>query len=190
MKLYYLPGACSLAAHILLREAGADFSLSKVDPATGRTAEGEDYRTINPLGYVPALAVPGQGVMLENGAILPWLAERFGFAGEGGRAPMLEEIAFLSSELHKAYSPFFRQPEPAGEARREAERHLRTRLGRYEEAYAAPTFDAAKVYAFVITGWSPHAGIALDAYPAILAMRQALAERPSVRAAMAAEGLL
>jgi len=190
MKLYYLPGACSLASHILLREAGADVDLAEVVRATGRTADGEDYRTINPLGYVPALTGTEAGTLLENGAVLPYLAERFDFVGEGGRYCMLEEIAFLSSELHKAYGPFFHDPNLAGAAREAAERHLHSRLARYEQAYAALGFDAAKVYAFVVTGWSPHVGVRLDAYPRIGAMRAELAGRPSVKAAMQAEGLL
>ena len=190
MKLYYLPGACSLASHILLREAGADFALAKVERGTGRTADGEDYGAINPLGYVPALAGTEFGTLLENGAILPYLAERFGFVGEGGRYRMLEDIAFLSSELHKAYSPFFHDPELAGGARQDAEKRLHSRLKQYEDAYAAPMFDAAKVYAFVITGWSSHVDVSLQGYPRINAMRDALADRRSVRAAMQAEGLL
>lgn len=189
MKLYYMPGACSLASHILLEEAGADFTLAKVERGRGRTSDDEDYLTISPLGYVPALTGAETGPLVENGAILPYLADRFGFAGDGGRYRMLEEIAFLSSELHKAYSPFFHDPALAGAARDAAERHLHTRLQRYEEGYAAPTFDAAKVYAFVITGWSPHIGITLDAYPRIQAMRAVLADRASVQAAMRAEEL-
>lgn len=189
MKLYYLPGACSLAAHILLREAQADFELARVEGGAGRTADGEDYAAINPLGYVPALAGTEAGILVENGAILPYLADRFGFVGEGGRYRLLQEVAFLNSELHKSYSPFFRDPDMTGEVRQKAEQHLHTRLRRYEEGYAEPGFDAAKVYAFVITSWSQHVGVSLDAYPRINAMRAAIADRPSVRAAMQAEGL-
>lgn len=187
MKLYCLPGACSLASHILLREGNADFALAKVDPATGRTSHGEDYHAVNPLGYVPALAGTEHGTLLENGAILPYLADRFGFVGQGGRYRMLEEIAFLSSELHKAYSPFFHDGALSGDARDRAEARVHSRLLRYEDAYAAPAFDAAKVYAFVITGWSDHVGIALDDYPRIRALRAALADRQSVVAALEAE---
>lgn len=189
MKLYYLPGACSLASHILLREAEVAFDLARVERGTGLTSEGEDYRRINPLDYVPALATPDAGTLIENGAIIPYLADRFGFEGTGGRYRMLEEIAYLSTELHKAFSPFFRDPEMSAEARKAAERHLHSRLQRYEEAYADTGFSAAKAYAFVITGWSRHIGIGLDDYPRIRAMQSAFAQRPSVRAAMAAEGL-
>lgn len=190
MKLYYLPGACSLASHILLREAGAQFEVSKVERGTGRTVDGEDYSRINPLGYVPALATPDAGTLIENGAILPYLADRFGFAGDGGRYAMLEEISYLSTELHKAFGPFFKAGGLTPEERASAERHLHTRLQRYEEAYAASEFSAAKAYAFVITGWSRHVGVSLADYPRILAMQAHLAGMESVKAAMAAEGLV
>ena len=187
MKLYYLPGACSLASHILLREAGVDFATSRV--ANGRAEDGEDFRSVNPLGYVPALAGTEFGTLLENGSILPYLADRFGFVGVRGRYRLLEEIAFLSSELHKAYSPFFRDPELSGAPREAAERHLHSRLDRYEQAFAETDFDAAKAYAFVITGWSPHVGVSLDSYPRIQALRQHLSDRVSVKEALRAEGL-
>ncbi|MBA3678336.1 MAG: glutathione transferase GstA [Sphingosinicella sp.] len=189
MKLYYLPGACSLASHILLREAGADFTLVQVERGTGRTTDGGDYTAINPLGYVPALGETEHGILLENGAILPFLAQKFGFVGIGGFHSMLQEIGFLSTELHKAYSPFFKNPNIAGRDREGAESQLHSRLGRYEQAYAGTDFNAAKAYAFVITNWSAHVGVSLEKYPRINAMRDALSARRSVRAAMAAEGL-
>ncbi len=188
MKLYYLPGACSLTSHILLREAGSDFELARVDTKTYRTNDGEDYKKVNPLGYVPALLTDDVGLLLENGAILPYLADRFGFAGSAGRYKLLEEIAYLSSELHKAFGPFFADPDISGDERDTAERHLYLRLKRYDEAYAADEFDAAKAYAFVITNWAAFAKVSLENYPAIASMRAKIQARPAVVTAMAAEG--
>ena len=187
MKLYYLPGACSLASHILLREAGIPFELVRVHTETKEVEDAGDYLAINPLGYVPALTTPNVGTLIENGAILPYLADRFGFAGPGNRYSFLQSISFLSSELLKAYSPFFSDAEMSGDPREKAVVKLHTRLSRLDTAYAFPRFDAATVYAFVITSWSDAVGVSLDAYSNIQAMRAIIAERPSVQEAMAAE---
>jgi glutathione S-transferase len=189
VKLFYLPGACSLTSHILLNEAGVDFEIVRVDTETFLTNDGEDYEKVNPLGYVPALLTDDVGLLLENGAILPYLADRFSFAGSASRYKLLEEIAYLSTELHKAFSPFFAKPDISGDARYAAERHLHTRLKRYDEAYAADEFDAAKVYAFVITNWATFAKVTIEDYPAINSMRAKIQARPAVGTALAAEGL-
>lgn len=189
MKLYYVPGACSLTSHILLREAGAEFELARVETGTYETTDGEDYKKVNPLGYVPALLTDDVGLLLENGAILPYLADRFGYGGSASRYKLLEEIAYLSTELHKAFGPFFADADISGDARDTAERHLHTRLKRYDEAYATDEFDAAKAYAFVITSWAAFAKVSLDNYPAIISMRAKIQARPAVEAALAAEGL-
>lgn len=189
MKLYYLPGACSLASHILLKEAGVDFEVAQVERGTGKTVSGEDYSQVNPLGYVPALKTPDAGTLIENGAVIPYLADKFGFEGSEGRYRMFEELSYLSTELHKAFSPFFRDSNMEPEAREAAVKHLHSRLQRYEDEYAASDFSAAKTYAFVITGWARHIGVSLEDYPRILAMQAAFAERPAVQAALKAEGL-
>src|SRR5580765_4319818 len=120
MKLYYAPGACSLAAHIVLREIDRTFDLERVDLKTHRTARGVDYYTINPKGYVPALALdgPGSELLTENVAILSYLADLAPVAhvappsGTFARYHLLEWLAFVSTEVHKQFGPLFAPTTP------------------------------------------------------------------------------
>ena len=115
MKLYYSPGACSLAAHIILNEINVDFDLVRVDLKTHKTEKGVDYYEINPKGYVPALEINPGLILTENVAILPFLAQHDPkqdlIPPSGlGRAKVLEWLGYLNSELHDAYSVFFSAP--------------------------------------------------------------------------------
>lgn len=112
MKLYYSPGACSLATHIVLRELDLPFELERVDTATGRTETGADFRAINPKGYVAVLELDDGQVLTESTALLQYVADlrpEAGLAPEGGlaRARLQEQLNFTSSELHKAFGPLF-----------------------------------------------------------------------------------
>ena len=112
MKLYYSPGACSLAAHIILNEINVDFDLERVDLKTHKTSKGADYYEINPKGYVPALEINPGLILTENVAILPFLAQHDPkqdlIPPSGmGRAKVLEWLGYLNSELHDAYAVFF-----------------------------------------------------------------------------------
>ncbi|MFE8071210.1 glutathione S-transferase N-terminal domain-containing protein [Marinobacteraceae bacterium S3BR75-40.1] len=110
MKLYFKPGACSLASHIVLRELGVDFTLESVDTKTQRTENGTDYRSINPKGYVPALDI-GNAVLTEGPAILQYLAESTALIPPKEtleKARMQEHLNYIASELHKAFGPFFK----------------------------------------------------------------------------------
>lgn len=105
MKLYYSPGACSLADHIALREAGLPFELEKVDLRTKRTESGADYTAVSPKGYVPALTLDGGETLTENIAVLDWIAQAGGNAPSGplGRTRLLEALAYISTEVHKSF---------------------------------------------------------------------------------------
>src|SRR5579864_1069587 len=108
MKLYLSPGACSLADHIALHEAGLDFDRIKVDLKAKRTEDGRDYSQINPKGYVPALEFDDGEVLTENIAILSVAADKAPAltpAGQFGRFRLLEMLAFISTEIHKAFKP-------------------------------------------------------------------------------------
>ena len=111
MKLYLSPGACSLADHIALHEAGVDFDRVKVDLKAKRTEDGRDYNEINPKGSVPAIELDDGQVLTENIAILHWVAElapELGLPGPMGHFRLLETLAFISTEIHKSFKPFFK----------------------------------------------------------------------------------
>lgn len=202
MKLYYAPGACSLAPHIALREAERRFDLERVDLRTKRTASGADYRAINPKGYVPALALdePGTVILTEVPAVLVYVADLAPEtrlappAGTFARYHLLEWLAFVSSELHKQFGPMFApDPQPAWiDAQR---RKIGERLLYVEEVLATrevllgETFSVADAYLFVILRWCDQFGIDLGVWPSLTVYRQRIAERPAVRAALDAEGL-
>src|SRR5665213_3615871 len=118
LKLYYSPGACSLSPHIALREAGLDFTLEKTDLKTKQTASGGDIRTVNPKGYVPTLVLDNGEVLTEGPAIVQWIADQnpsSGLAPAAGtiaRYHLMEWLNFITSELHKNYSPLFNPNAP------------------------------------------------------------------------------
>src|SRR3954462_11804785 len=109
MKLYYSPGACSLAGHIVAAEGGLALDLEKVDLKTHKTEGGEDFYAINPKGYVPTLKLDDGSILAENAAVLPFLGDKAGSMPKEGmdRYHALEWIGFINSELHKSFSPLF-----------------------------------------------------------------------------------
>lgn len=202
MKLYYKAGACSQAIHITLNELGIDFDLDAVDRATGKTESGIDFKTKSPAGYVPALELDGGDVLTEGVAIQQYLADSHPESGLAPKPATIERAHFngflnwLSSELHKAFSPFFKQ-KLEGEARQAAVDHLASRLDMLEQRLSdgraftnGKSFSVADPYAFVITGWADRLGVGLERWPLISAFRARLLERETVRAALRAEGLL
>jgi glutathione S-transferase len=193
MILYFAPGACSLADHIVLLEAGLPFSGVKVDLKTHRTEDGRDFTEINPKGYVPALELDGGEMLTENIAILSWAADRAPALtpkGELGRYRLLEALAYISSEVHKAFKPFF--DPSAGEAdKAKAGAQIGKRLGflagRLQGDYLLGDFSAADAYLFVMLTWAEKQRLALaDPLPAYAARMKA---RAAVRQALAEEGL-
>lgn len=199
MKLYYSPGACSLAAHITLIEAGAKFDLEKVDLGTKKTGNGADFLAVNPRGAVPVLVFDDGTVLTECAAITMHVADNAPGSdmpahGTIERARLYEAFNYLSSELHKSYSPFFR---PMSDEARKAQTDLlnarlsviETRLGDGRTWIAGDRYTPADAYFFVLTSWSEGIGHDLSAYPHINALRARIAARPAVRQAMKAEGL-
>jgi glutathione S-transferase len=200
VKLYFSPGACSLAPHITLEEIGADFQPVKVDLATRRTETGDDYRAVNPSGKVPALILDSGEILTENPAILAYIADQKPDAGlappEGSleRYSLLSRLSFLGSEVHKSFVPLF-SPGASDEAKASATAAVKTHLVALEkelsgrEYYGGDKFSVADAYLFAILGWPGYVGIDLNAYPALSAYRAKIAQRPAVNAALRAEGL-
>ena len=200
MKLYFAPGACSLAAHIALRECDANFELEKVNLETHKTSSGEDYMKINPKGYVPALKLDDGGLLTEVGTVLQYVADR---KPDSGLAPalgtmeryrLMEWLNFISSEIHKTISPFFKPD--THEATKEA---LKTQLARrfdYVENrlgerpwLMGDRFTIADIYLFVVTNWTNFHKIDITKWRKLKDFMSRVAARPKVQEALKAEGL-
>ncbi len=193
MKLYLTPGACSLADHIALHEAGLTFDPVRVDLATKRTEDGGDYTKINPKGYVPALVLDDGQVLTENIAILSWVADRapaLAPDGELGRIRLIELLAFIATELHK---PFVRSFFPTSDADKEAaEGMIRRRLAFVAERMPGDFLfgdevSAADAYLYVMLRWARMQG--LDLPQPLAAFVERMNARPAVRQALQHEGL-
>jgi glutathione S-transferase len=200
MKLYYLTGACSMAANISLREAGLPFELVKVDRHTRKTADGLDFNEVNPKGYVPALKLDNGQVLTENIAVLQYIADRNPAAklappaGTLERYRLIEWLSFISTEVHKAFSPLFRQ-DVAEAVKEYARKNLTTRLDYLERVMAGRTFvigeqfTVADAYQFVVLGWAPHVQVDLGQWPQLKRHGERIGARPHVIEALKAEGL-
>ena len=201
MKLYYSPGACSLAPHIVASEAGVPIELVKVDLASHKLADGTDYYTINPRGYVPLLELDDGTRITEVAAIVQYLADSKGAthlapaAGTFERVRLNQWLAFISSELHKVFSPWLWHKETADSTRRTVLDKLATRFAELEavlskQPFLAGEYSVADAYAFAIVNWARLLSLPLTPYPNLQAWLARVAERPHVRAALEAEGLL
>jgi glutathione S-transferase len=204
MKLYYATGTCSLSPHIVAREAGIPLALERVDISKNphRTETGADFTEINPKGYVPALRLDDGALLTEGVAIVQYLADQVpdsGLAPPAGtmeRYRLQEWLTFISSELHKMFSPWLFHPEHGELAQRVAKEKIAQRLAFVDSGLATKTFlmgdrfTAADAYCFTIVGWSSFARIGLAQYPNLRAYMDLIADRPKVREAMRAEGML
>jgi glutathione S-transferase len=200
MKLYYAPGACSLAVHIALREAGADFQLAKVDLATHTLDGGASYLEIAPRGYVPLLELDDGSRHTEAAALLQFVADLdpaqalIGAPGTERRLAVVEWLAFVATELHKVFSPWLWHKETADSTRAAAKAKLAARFAELDAHLAthewlADPFSVADAYAYTIVNWSSVLGLSLKAHPHLQAYLARVAARPQVRAALQAEGL-
>lgn len=200
MKLYYSPGACSLSPHIVLLEAGVPFEKVRVDNKTKTTEGGGDYKAINPLGYVPALQLDDGTVITEGPAIVQYIADKAPGKklapanGSFERVKLQTWLNFVTSELHKGFSPLFNAAMP-DEAKKYFRERLGTRFAHLDKHLASneflmgKDFSVADAYAFVISNWARAVDVDLSAHANVLAWRKRVGARPAVQAAMKAEGL-
>ena len=201
MRLYTMPGACSLAANIVLREAGIPFELVKISHHTHKTADGVDLNEINSKGYVPALVLDNGELLTENAALLPYIADLQPSAqlappnGTLERYRLVEWLAFINSELHKSFSPLFAANAPE-DMKKYAGGNLTKRLAWLSERLGSNSyllgerFTVADSYLFVVLSWSGHVAVDLSPWPNLKAFQERIAARPHVVAAMTSEGLI
>ena len=200
MKLYYLPGACSLASHISLIEAGIPHQAFAVDRVTKRTADGLDFLSFNPKGYVPALVLDGGEVLTESPALLPYIgamnpaSKLVPAPGTLGCFRVSEWCTYLNSEVHKALGPIFRPDTP--EDQKAKQREMATQRLKLVEAALADRpfmmgedFTVADAYLYVILSWTPRTGLDLSQLPRLADFLARVSQRPSVIAARKDEGL-
>jgi glutathione S-transferase len=199
MKLYYTPGTCSLASLITLNEAGAAYTVEKVNLRDKVTESGADFRKISPRGAVPVLELDGGEVLTEGVAIMQHVMDSAApgvlpAAGTLDRARMAEALNYVSTEVHKTYSPMFRGLE--GEAKANQLALLDARLQVIEDKLAGQDWLAgaqytpADAYLFTVTNWSKKFGHDLGKFPRLAALRDRIAARPAAQAAMRAEGMI
>jgi glutathione S-transferase len=201
MKLYFVPGACSLAPHIVLREAGLSFDIDKVDPATKKTASGEDFNKVNPKGYVPTLKLDDGNVLTEAQVLLQYLADQ---KPEAGLAPkfgtmeryrLMEWLNFIATELHKGFGPLW-NPQNPDSVKDNAKANLGKRFDTLEAHFATKpflmgdTFTIADGYLFTILNWANFHKMDLSKWPKMGEFMGRVAQRPAVQAALKAEGLI
>ena len=198
MKLYFSPGACSLSPHIVLRESGLDFALVQVDLRTKKTKSGDDFLKINAKGYVPVLQFDDGSVLTEGSAIVQYVADRVPEkalappAGSMGRYRLQEWLNFVSTELHKGFSPLFAASTPDAYKPIAAENLVRrfafvdgALAGR--EFLAGDHFTGADAYLFTMCQWASFLKLPMDDMAALRAWRERIAARPAVKMALQVE---
>jgi glutathione S-transferase len=200
MKLYYSPGACSQAPHILLHEIGLSHDAARVDLRAKKLEDGSDYLKVNPKGAVPALELDSGEVLTENAVILQYLGDRTNWPevlppmGDFRRYRVLEMVNYITTELHKRFGFLF-NPDTTDEMKQLVTTELGKKLDHVEERLGGGPFlfgdqlTLADPYLFVITGWTEKL-IGLDRWPNLKAFRDRMMQRPSVRHVLRFEGLL
>ena len=201
MKLYYAPGACSLYPHIVARELGIPVELKKVNTKDKTIEGGGDYWKVNGRGYVPALELDNGEILTEGPAIVQYLADQkpdAGLAPKSGtfeRYRLQEWLNFLTSEVHKQFSPLFK-PNTPDDYKKIARENIATRFEWLDKQLAGKEylmgkqFTVADAYAFVLIGWSKFQGIDLARWPNLAAYHKRVGARARVQEALQAEGLL
>lgn len=200
MKLFYSPGACSLSPHIVLREAGLPFTIEKTDLRIKKTETGLDYYSINTKGAVPALQLDDGRVLTEGPAIVQYLADQkpeSGLAPRAGtfeRYQLMEILNYITSEVHKGFSPLF-NPKISADWKASALANLDKKfdwLSTYLSSKTflmGTTFTVADAYLFTVLRWSESVGVDFGKWPVLAAYRSRVAQRPAVQEALKAEGL-
>jgi glutathione S-transferase len=199
MKLYFSPGACSLAPHIVARELGIDVELDKVKDK--KTSSGEDFWAINPKGYVPTLKLDDGEILTEGPVITQYLADSKPGSdlappnGTMARLRLQELLGYINSEIHKTFSPLFSQGTPA-ETRKDREEYLKKRFAYLDQQLekgpflTGEKFTIADAYLFTVTNWAGFVKLDISDFKNLAAFQQRVAARPAVKEAMKAEGLL
>lgn len=201
LKLYYSPGACSLSPHIVLREAGLPFELALASTKTHKLADGTDYYTINPKGYVPLLELADGQRLSEGPVIVQYIADQVPAshlappAGTMARYRLMEWLNFITSELHKGFSPLFNPATPE-EYKQLARTRLAERLAWVDaqlegkDYLMGEAFTVADAYLFTVAGWGKYVGVDISGLARLSGYMGRVASRPAVQAALKAEGLL
>ncbi len=201
MKLYYSPGACSLSPHIVLKESGLPFQAVMASTKTHKLADGTDYYTINAKGYVPLLELDDGQRLSEGPAIVQYIADQVPdkklapAAGTMERYRLMEWLNFISTELHKSFSPLF-NPDMVDAGKAVYRARLLDRFKWVDAQLEAKpytmgeNFSVADAYLFVVAGWGQYVGLDLSGFKNLQAFLGRMAARPAVQEAMKAEGLL
>jgi glutathione S-transferase len=200
MKLYYSPGACSLSPHITLEESGLPYEGLTAPTKTHQLADGTDYYTINPLGYVPLLELDDGSRLREGPAIVQYIADQVPAKklapanGTMGRYRLQEWLTFISTELHKGgFSPLFSPANPDA-VKAAAKDKLSQRLKWVDgqlagKDYLMGEFSVADPYLYTVSRWATPTGVDLSGFSNLLAFQARMSARPAVQAALKAEGL-
>ena len=201
MKLYYSPGACSLSPHIVLRESGLPFTLVLASTKTHKLADGTDYYTINPKGYVPLLELDDGQRLGEGPVILQYIADHAPDKalapayGSMARYRVQEWLNFITSELHKGFGPLF-WPTTPEEFKTVAKERLAGRLKWIDEQLEGRSylmgdaFTLPDAYLFTVVNWCKFVGLDISALKNLGGFMARMAARPAVQAALKAEGLI
>ncbi|OOG39891.1 glutathione transferase GstA [Polaromonas sp. A23] len=201
MKLFFSPGACSLAPHIVLKETQQAFKLEKVDTATHTTAGGADYYAINPKGAVPVLELENGERLTEGPIIAQYIADKAAradllpAAGSMERYRVMEWQNYITSELHKTFTPLF-NPDLDSSAKKTLASVLRKKYEwvntqlQSKDYLLGQSFTVADAYLFAVTGWAKYVSLDLADLKHLQDFLARVAGRPAVREALKAEGLL
>lgn len=201
MKLYYSPGACSLSPHIALREAGLSFDLVLASTKTKKLQDGSDFYAINSKGSVPVLELDNGERLTEGPAIVQYIADLAPAsnlapaAGSMSRYRLQEWLNYITSELHKGFSPLFNPATPE-DYKPVARAALMARLTwvnaqlEGKQYLMGDQFTVADAYLFVVSNWGQYVGVDVSGFEHLVAFRARVAARPAVQEAMKAEGLL
>ncbi len=200
MKLFYAPGACSVSPHIALCEAGIPHQIEKVDLKAKKTESGADYLAINPKGYIPALQLDNGELLVEGAVIVQYIADQkpeSGLAPKAGtmeRYRLQEWLTFISSELHKTFSPLFNAAMP-DEGKKIFRDRLALRFSYVDKQLAGKNFlmgsnfTVADGYLYNMIRWARRVELDLSAFPNVTSFEARMEARPKVVEALKAEGL-
>ena len=201
MKLYFSPGACSLSPHIALLEAGMTFDKEQVDLKAKKTKSGNDFLAINPKGQVPTLQLDNGEILTEGPAIVQYIADQkpasnlAPTAGTSARYRLQEWLNFISTEIHKGFSPLWRPTTPE-EYKKIVRENLAAKFAYLDKHFAknkflmGDNFTVADGYCFTVLNWAHMLKIDLNSYPNLVAYCDRITTRPKVKEAMKSEGLL